>query len=347
MFEARDLVWALALALALAVGCPDGDDDTPGDDDSSAADDDDSVADDDSTSDDDSMTDDDASGDDDDTAGDDDTTSDDDATGDDDSEPPPDLAAIGPYAVGTSTGTYTPGGLCFMGYTVFTPTGAPAAPTVMLAHGFQRYAGVMEALGEHFASWGLTTVTMDLCHSTVLDSDPPADAALLLELGDELGVGDVIYAGHSAGGLRSVLAAVQDPDAVAVLGLDLVDGDDLALDGAPALTVPLRGLAGEATGCNSDGNGLGVYAASPDGGVVRVTEADHCDFEDPTDWLCAILCPGTNAQFTDDEIRAAVRALATAYLLWQSGLDPQGEDWWTPGSPVHDAFLASGAISWP
>jgi len=273
---------------------------------------------------------------------------DDDATGDDDdSSPPPDLAASGPYPVSSSTGTYTPGGLCFMGHTVFTPSGAPAAPTVMLAHGFQRYAGVMEGLGEHFASWGLTTVTMDLCHSNILDSDPSADATLLMELGDELGVADVIYAGHSAGGLRSVVAAAQDPDAVAVLGLDLVDRDDMALNAAPMLSVPLRGLAGEPTGCNSDGNGVGVYGAAVDGAVLRVTEADHCDFEEPTDWLCTTLCNGTNAQFSDDEIQATIRALATAYLLWQAGLDPAGEGWWTPGDPVHDALLASGAISWP
>ncbi len=344
------LLLALLLGLVPLTGCPTGDDDddASGDDDSAAGDDDTTAGDDDTTAGDDDDTtagdDDTTPGDDDDsTAGDDDTTTGD----DDDSVPPLDLAAAGPHAVSSSTGMYTPGGLCFMDYTVFEPVGAPAAPAVLLAHGFQRYAGVMEGLGEHFASWGLTTVTMDLCHATILDTDPPADAALLVELRGELGLGQVIYAGQSAGGLRSVLAAAQDPDAVAVLGLDLVDGDDLGLDAAPALAVPLYGLAGEPSSCNADGNGLGVYGAAPDAALLRITEADHCDFEDPTDWLCTVLCEGSNAQFSDDEIHATVRALATAYLRWQAGLDPAGEDWWTPGDPVHDALLASGAVSWP
>jgi len=144
-----------------------------------------------------------------------------------------------------------------------------------------------------------------------------------------------------------VLAARDDPDAVAVLGLDLVDRDGQAQAAAASLSVPLYGLAGESGSCNDDANGLPSYAAAAQGRVVRVTEADHCDFESPTDILCTALCTGTNNQFTDDEIQATILAMSTGYLLWQAGLDPAGQTYWTAGAAPYDDLLASGAISPP
>jgi pimeloyl-ACP methyl ester carboxylesterase len=296
--------------------------------------------------DDDTAADDDATADDDDaTADDDDTAADDDDTGDDDTESPPDYGAPGPYAVTTTADLHSPGGSCTVPFTEFTPAGGPAAPLLVLTHGFMRTEAVLADLAEHFASWGLPVATTGLCHSTILDSDPPADAGDLVAFKQMLGGTDVIYGGHSAGGLRSVLAASADPLTVAVLGLDLVDGDDLALAAAPSLTVPLYGLAGEAGECNSDANGLAVYAAAPSARVLRVTEADHCDFEAPTDWMCTMLCEGNNDQVSDAEIQATIRGLATAYLLWQAGLALEGEHWWTPGEAAYDDLLAAGAIT--
>ena len=330
----------LAVTLCPLVACSDpaGDDDDSGvtdDDDTVADDDDDTVADDD---------DDTTAGDDDDATADDD---DDTTAGDDDdtTAPPPDFAATGPYPVTSTSDTYNPSGWCYVPYTVFTPTGAPSAPTVILLHGFARTSSVMADLGAHIASWGLTVATPGLCHSTPLDSDPPADAAELQDFKALIGATDVLWAGHSAGGLRSVLSANLDPQTIAVLGLDLTDGDDLAIDAAPSLTVPLGGLIGEPGMCNSDGNGAAVYAAAPTATAVRVTEADHCDFEDPTDWMCTMLCEEDNSLFTSDEVRETIRGMATAYLVWQAGVDSRGEDWWTPGGTEYDGLMGSGAIS--
>lgn len=157
-----------------------------------------------------------------------------------------------------------------------------------------------------------------------------------------------------AGGMRAVLAGVDDPDAVAVLGLDLVDyaasswGDVyLATVNAPALGVPLWGVAGESTACNDYANGLAVYAAAPDGNVLRATGADHCDFESPTDAMCTGLCPDIEGAFSGDEAQATIRGLSTAFLLWQAGLDPDGALWWTPGGEPYDALLASGTVTVP
>lgn len=335
----RPWIFALfVIAVWFPVACSDpGDDDSVGGDDDDDAtgtdDDDDAIADDD-----DNISDDDDSISDDDDA----TAADDD---DDTTAPPTDFSATGPYPVTSVSDTYNPSGFCYASYSVFTPAGAPAAPTVVLVHGFSRTPSALADLAAHFASWGLTVATPGMCHSTPLDSDPPLDAAEMLDSKAMIGATDVIWAGHSAGGLRSILAANLDPQTVAVLGLDLTDGDDLAFDAAPSLTVPLHGLVGEAGMCNSDGNGVGVYQAAAGSHAVRVTEADHCDFEDPTDWMCTMLCEEANSQFTTDEVKATIRVMATAYLVWQAGLDASGEDWWTPGHSAYDSLAGAGSIS--
>ena len=142
-----------------------------------------------------------------------------------------------------------------------------------------------------------------------------------------------------------VLAARDDPDTVAVLGLDLVDRGEQALEAASALTVPLHGVLGEAGSCNENGNGVPVYEAAAEGNAVRVTEAEHCDFEAPTDGLCTALCAVRNTAFTEEQIRATILGLSTSFLLWQSGLDPRGMGWWTPGTPAYDEMIAGGAVT--
>ncbi|MFH1463675.1 MAG: hypothetical protein ABIO70_04740 [Pseudomonadota bacterium] len=276
-----------------------------------------------------------------------DADTDTDADADTDTGPAPDYAATGPWAVAQGGGSFDAGGGCTMAYDTWTPEDAPEAPLVLLSHGFSRSRAMQANVAAHWASWGFVVVTPDLCHNSMWDSDPPADAEALVALVDALGVAQVIYAGHSAGGERSVLAAAADPRSVAVLGHDLVDSDDYALTAAPGLGVPLFDIVGEPGDCNSDGNGLPVVRAAANHGLLRVTEADHCDFEDPTEPGCTFLCGGTNDQFTDDELRATIRALSTASLLWQSGLDARGSQYWTPGQPAHDALVATGAVSTP
>jgi len=334
------IVALFAITLSATSACSDsgGDDDDSGitdDDDATAEDDDDTT-----TGDDDDTT---AGDDDDATAGDDDDTT----AGDDDdtTAPPSDFSATGPYPVTTFSDTHNPSGFCYASYSVFTPSGAPAAPTVVLIHGFSRTSSAFADLATHIASWGLIVATPTMCHSTPLDSDPPLDAAEMIDFKALIGATDVIWAGHSSGGLRSVLAANLDPQTVAVLGLDLTDGDDMAVNAAPSLIVPLHGLVGESGMCNSDGNGVDVYQAAIGANAVRVTEADHCDFEDPTDWMCTLLCEDANSQFTTEEVKTTIRGMATAYFVWQAGLDASGENWWTPGHPAYDTLAGSGAIS--
>ena len=83
--------------------------------------------------------------------------------------------------------------------------------------------------------------------------------------------------------------------------------------------------------------------------VFRVTDADHCDFEAPTNDLCENgvagfgACGNTSASISDESIRGTIREMATAGLLWMSGNNSNGEDWWT-GSE-NQSLQSQGFIS--
>ncbi len=256
-------------------------------------------------------------------------------------EPGPDLRELGPHPTSTSDDSFDADG-CAMGYTITSPTDAPRAPTVILAHGFQGNRASMADWAAHYASWGLVVVTPDLCHSTILDPDHAQNGVDLVALADHLGLASPIYAGYSAGGLAAVLAAAQDPEALALVGLDMVDSGGLGAGVAASIAVPAHDVTAEPAMCNSTANGVPVFAEIPDATTMRVVEADHCDFQSPPDAFCG-LCSAPNPTFTDEDIAASIRGLTTAALLWRSGVDESGAQWWTPGSPWFDMLVASGA----
>lgn len=261
-------------------------------------------------------------------------------------EPGPDLREAGPYAVELDTGTaMLPG--CSMGYDLRAPAGLADAPVVVLAHGFQGNRQSMAGWAEHWASWGVRVVTPDLCHATIVDADHAQNGADLRALVAELSLPSPIYAGYSAGGLASVLAAAEDPGATALVGLDMVDSGDLGAGAAASVGVPAFDLVGEPSMCNTTNNGLAVFAAMPDGRALRVTEADHCDFQNPADFLCGLTCTGSNDQFDDAAIQTAVLGLSTAAVLWQSGVEPTGAQWWTPGEHYYDLLAGLGVLQEP
>ncbi len=258
-------------------------------------------------------------------------------------DPGPDLRLAGPHPVESSSGSFPTGG-CSMAYEIFTPTDEPDAPTVVLAHGFQGNHGSMVDWAEHFASWGLRVVTPDLCHATIVDADHAQNGADLVALAGELAIASPIYAGYSAGGLAAVLAAAQDPATVALVGLDMVDSGGLGAGVADGIAVPAHDITSEAAMCNSTANGVPVFGAMADSHVVRIVEADHCDFQSPGDAFCG-LCSAPNPDHTTESIQAAIRGLSTAALLWRAGVDPRGEHWWTPGGVWYDEMIEQGALA--
>jgi len=258
-------------------------------------------------------------------------------------EPGPDLRELGPHPTTTTEDSFAADG-CTMGYTVTSPTDVADAPTVILAHGFQGNRASMADWAAHYASWGLVVVTPDLCHATILDSDHAQNGIDLVALADHLQLAAPIYAGYSAGGLAAVLAAAQDPEALALVGLDMVDSGGLGAAVAASIAVPAHDVTAEPAMCNSTANGVPVFAAIPDAQTVRIVEADHCDFQSPPDGFCS-LCSGPNPTHTDEDIAAAIRGLTTAALVWRSGLDESGGQWWTPGNMWFDMLVESGTMN--
>lgn len=265
--------------------------------------------------------------------------------GDDTAEPEPlgDLREPGPYGVSRSTRSVAVAS-CTMDVVLYEPDGEGAV-LVVLSHGFARSASNLLGLGEHLASWGLTVALPALCHSSILDTDHAQNGADIVSLAAALGSSEVIYAGQSAGGLASLLAGAQDAATLGVISLDGVDASGLGSGAAGSLSAPLYGLVGESSSCNSSNNGTAWFAAAPDAQALRVTEADHCDFESDTDELCTWFCTGSNDLFSDADLASTITGLTTAAALEAAGLAAAAEVWWEAGGEEHDALEASGAIT--
>ncbi len=256
----------------------------------------------------------------------------------------PDYLTRGAATVSISTQAIAIDEDCEMDVSIYTPDAEAAGPLVVLAHGFVRAKSNMWGWADHLASWGVEVVTPDLCHSSFTDSDHAANAEEMIALAATLGGGEVIYAGQSAGGLSALVAAADDPNAIAAIGLDATDSSGLGVQRIVGASVPIYGLVGEPSTCNAESNGVAIYEAASDATAVRITEADHCDFEDVTDTLCTAVCPGTNDQFSDDAIHDAILGMLTAAVLEGASGGEGLTRWWFPGGEDYDALTSSGAI---
>ncbi len=242
------------------------------------------------------------------------------------------FSTAGHHAVTTTTGNFSTG--CSLAYTVYTPSANDSAPLVVLGHGFARGQANMANLAEHIASFGMRVVTPNYCGADHAQNGADA-AALAASIANGA---SVAHAGQSAGGLAAVIAASQDSSAVAALGLDLVDSNNLGGTAASSLTIPLLGLVGAPSSCNSSNNGEPLFQSGQRYGV-RVVDATHCDFEDPTDGLCTGFCGGeTNAI-------AVVRAVAAGFLAWQLGVNASGQEWAEPGGVEWERLVGEGKLA--
>ncbi len=224
-------------------------------------------------------------------------------------------------------------------------TSASNAPTVIVAHGFLRSSGNMIDWGGHLGSWGFNALIVDMCNF----ADHAANGQSLAELASNLGISSPLYMGFSAGGLASLIAAANS-NPMGVLTLDPVD--DMGGTGSSIygqVNAPLLGLIGEPSDCNSQNNSVSLLQGTGATHIFRVTDADHCDFEAPTDDLCenGVLgfgaCGNTNASISDDSIRSTIRSMGTAGLLWLSGNNANGELWWD-GSE-NESLQSQGLVS--
>lgn len=257
-----------------------------------------------------------------------------------------DLSGTGPYAVSSDPSLrYAAGGGCQMQITRHAPVGAEDDHIAILSHGFQRNRTNMRNYAQHLASWGVTVYTPTLCSRGFFGSDHTARAEDLVNFANARFNGaPVVYMGYSAGGLSSLLAAANDPNAIGVFGLDLVDSDNLGRDAASGVSVPVYGLLGGPALCNSQGNGAAVYDRAPTSLAYRLVDASHCVFESPSDPACGIGCFSLSNTFPDDAYRSAVSAFMTGFARWVTGIEANAIRVWTQGEPEHQAFRAQGMI---
>ena len=252
---------------------------------------------------------------------------------------PQDYRIVGTHSVSLTTQTIAAS--CQMETHIFTPAADTGAPLIVLGHGFARSADQVTGWAEHLASWGFIVAAPQLCHSSLWDTDHELNGEDMLVIADVLGAGEVIYAGHSAGGLSALIAGALDVRTVGVVGLDATDADGVGLGYAPLLSAPALGLLGEPSDCNADCNGSELYETVSDSVAVRVTDADHCDYESDTDWMCTTFCTNSAATFSDDEIQTTIRGLMTAAAFeitdGQSG-------WWLSGM-YYESLLSKGRLS--
>ena len=204
---------------------------------------------------------------------------------------------------------------CRNGYTLYRRARPASSLAVMIVPGFMRDRDRMRGWADALADRGFTAVTMDFCQPTAFDGRHAENARDMIAAREALGLSSIVYAGHSAGGLASLLAAADDPAARAIVLFDPVDFADLAEPAAASVGVPALVLLGRPGICNLRGNIRPALPRLAHATVIKVDTATHCDFEWPGNALCRVACdlggPGRE-QRTAAEQR--IRSLALDFI---------------------------------
>lgn len=241
---------------------------------------------------------------------------------------PPDPGLAGPYPVDQFSFTVQS-----LGATVFYPGagGVVAAggpfPGLVLGHGFARARAQHANNGVFLASHGYVVVTVDFPNplspdfdawaaqiSAALDWMEAENTAPASRFYNQIDTGRFGVLGHSAGGMATWVAAGQDSRIQAIMPLDPVPGQgaDPATLGA-GLAMPSAWAAAPSSSCNGNAGYLAVYP--PTGAAHKaqyvVSNATHCDFEDPTNFLCTLTCGGAS-----DARRQIWRRYAVGWLKY-------------------------------
>jgi len=243
----------------------------------------------------------------------------------------PDYRNQGTVAYDSIEGKLTSAAGCEVVYTYFRPEELLADVLVIIGHGFMRSKKRMAVLARHLAGWGLPVANVEFCNSKLWAGNHALNGADMVAVALKLNAGRVLYTGFSAGGLAALAAAGSDNKTIALFGLDMVDHKGLGKKIAPELTVPFYGLIAAPSMCNADRNGLQVYNVASKTRVVEIEDATHCHFEFPFDGKCAFACGKGEKRFRRETIQKTILGFTTAFMLWQAGIDPGGETWWSDG----------------
>ena len=202
---------------------------------------------------------------------------------------------------------------------VFRPTAAPVGVAIV-AHGFTRSRVRHRDLGRALAEAGVIAVVPDLPNVMNLwgNGDALAEFVERIEGGALASVAvdraHVVLIGTSAGGLATVLAAAQLPGLAGWIGLDPVDRTGTGAHAAARVTSPAVVMLAEPSLCNLVESGRAIAEALPRRWrTVEVAGASHCDFEDPTNNMCQVVC-GRSSQDARTQIRAEIVTTALEFL---------------------------------
>ena len=199
----------------------------------------------------------------------------------------------------------------------------------IVAHGWNRSRIRHRDLGRALASAGITAIIPDLPNFLNLwgNGDAIVDLAHRLEAGafglEPIERGRLVLIGTSAGGLATVLAAADLPGLGGWIGLDPVDRTDTAIAAAGKLTAPAVVFLAPSAPCNLFASGRSIARAVPDLRRMQVFEgASHCDFEDPTNTFCKVVC-GSSSREMQARIRGETVSAALEFLS-QRATPPAG-----------------------
>jgi hypothetical protein len=236
---------------------------------------------------------------------------------------------------------------CEVAYTYFKPRDLSNDVMVVLGHGFMRSKKRMVYIARHIASWGVSVDNLEFCNSKLWAGNHDRNGADMVAVSQKIHGGKVLYIGFSAGGLAAMVAANSDINSQAVFGLDMVDNQGLGKKIAPGLVVPVYGLIAAPSACNANNNGLDLYTLAPHSNVIKVEDTSHCHFEFPVDGKCSLVCGTGEKRFRRQTIQRTIVGFTTAFLLWQTGIDPNGETWWSDSHLNYKTFRAAGYITKP
>ena len=236
---------------------------------------------------------------------------------------------------------------CEVTYTYFKPREVSNDVLVVLGHGFMRSKKRIAHLAQHASSWGLSVVNLEFCNSKFWAGNHDRNGADMVAVAQKIRTSKVIYVGFSAGGLAAIIATNLDNNTMALFGLDMVDNKGSGKKIAPVLAVPFYGLIAAPSSCNANNNGLDSYALAPHSKVIKVEDASHCHFEFPMDGKCSFVCGKGERRFSRELIQQTIVGLTTAFLLWQTGIDTNGETWWSDRQPNYNTLRDAGYIKKP
>ena len=269
-----------------------------------------------------------------------------------------DPAANGPFTAGKQTISIPATQGSVLATDVHFPAGSaggvdPAAgrcPVIVFGHGFSRSKSQYVNVGSHLAPRGFITIVPNFSGSdhgrnaddliAMIDWILARDADPASIFYGRVDPGAIGSSGHSAGGLSAIVAASRDARIRAVAPRDPVDSAGLGVGALADVHVPVAITYSEDSSCNASGSARTLYAAAsaPKRGI-KIVGATHCDPEDPTDFLCTLVCGSANSAR-----QTLYRRYATGWFEYYLRCDAAYEPW-VYGAQVQ-SDVAAGRITY-